>query len=102
MTEMEEKSFKAQIKLYDEILSADRMIMQYIQEKAQQIRKVIEDNARKSDDYSLNLSKEESQKMYSDLSNLTSEDGFCDINSHIKSYYIEPRKTKIEILNLLK
>lgn len=102
MTEIVEKSYKTQIKLYDEILSHDRMIMHYIQNKAQEIQKEIEVKSRSAKSGVCEFTDKEINKLYYDLGTICSEDGFAKINSHIESNCIQPRKTKIEILNLLK
>lgn len=103
MTEMEEKSLKAQIELLKGIKEADSMILHIVQSTASQIlNDVVKPKMyTKEGQTTVELTIEEFAKIRVALAQLSTDDGFCQMNSWIKEKYIDPKKEKQKILSML-
>lgn len=103
MTEIELKSIKAQIDLLKGIKEADNMILHTVQSTASQIlNDVIKPKMyTKEGQTTVELTVEEFTKIRVALSQLSSEEGFGQMNGWIKEKYIEPKKEKHRILSML-
>lgn len=103
MTEMEEKSLKAQIELYKGIRDADNMILHTVQSTASQIlNNVVKPKMYTKDGQTtVELTVEEFVKIRVALAQLSTDEGFCQMNAWIKEKYIEPKKEKQKILSIL-
>lgn len=104
MTEIEIKSLKTQIELYKGIVDCDRMILHTVQSTASN---VFEDIIRpkmyiKDGQETVELTIEEFKGIRNTLMKLSSNEGFAQMNSYIKSQYIEPKNEKQRILSMLK
>lgn len=102
MTTIEEKSIKAQIELLKGINHADNMILNLVQSSASKIlNEIIESKTLKKDQTTVELTVEEFTKLRVILASLSSDEGFCEMNSWIKEKYIVPKKEKQNILSML-
>lgn len=104
MTEIEEKSLKAQIELYRGVCDADRMIIHTIQSSAQTVFKGIIDPKMyfKTDQKTVELSVEEFTTIRLLLGRLSSNEGFKELNGWISDGYINPKEEKLKILSMLR
>ena len=104
MTEIEEKSFKAQLELYKEVCDADRMIIHTVQSSAQTVYDNIISPKMyfKSDQKTVELSVEEFTTIRLLLGRLSSNDGFKELNSWISDSYIKPKEEKVKIISMLR
>lgn len=103
MTEMEEKSLKAQIELLKGIKDADNMILHTVQSTASRIlNDVVKPKMyTKEGQTTVELTVEEFAKIRVCLAQLSTDEGFCQMNGWIKEKYIEPKKEKQKILSML-
>jgi len=103
MTVMEEKSLKAQIELLKGIKDADSMILHTVQSTASQIlNDIIKPKMyTKEGQTTVELTVEDFTKIRVAFARLSSEEGFCEMNTWIKEKYIEPKKEKEKILSML-
>lgn len=100
---MEEKSLKVQIQLLIGIKDADNMILHIVQSTASQIlNDVVKPKIyTKEGQTTVELTLEEFAKIRVCLAQLSSEEGFSQMNAWIKEKYIEPKKEKEKILKML-
>ncbi len=103
MTDIEEKSLKAQIALLKGINDADRMILHAVHSTAS---RVLEDIIKtkiytKEGQTTVEFSVEEFNKILLAFTHLSSEEGFSQMNTWIKEQCIEPKKEKEKILSML-
>ena len=103
MTEMEVKSLKAQIELLKGITDADSIILHAVQLTASQIlNNVVNPKMHiKEGQKKVELTVEEFAKIHVCLTQISSEEGFCQMNAWIQQKYIEPKKEKNKILSIL-
>lgn len=101
MTELEDKNLKAQIKLQDDIIKADRMIIYQITARANEILTIFNSkyNISSKVEFPLTFTQKEYEELFPMLSEIAYEDSLDKVGS-LKSY-IEEKKNKTEILKLL-
>ncbi len=104
MTDTEEKSLKAQLLLSKEINSANDMIIHTVQsEAAQVLREIIDPKTiTKKNKEVVEIPVDEFTKIRMLLHHLSSNGGFERLNKYIKSNYIDPKKEKQKILDMLR
>lgn len=103
MTELEEKSIKTQIELLKGIRDADAMILHTIKGTASQIlNDIIKPKMLIRDKQAIvELSVEEFNRIRVALTQLSSDEGFGEMNSWIREKCIETKKEKQRILSML-
>ena len=104
MDKSEEKNLKTQLILCNEIREIDKMILFEVQLSAQDVlSNIIAPKVyMKSDQETVELTVEEFTKLRLLLARLSSDKGLLELNSHMKEKYIEPKKEKVRILDLLR
>jgi CHAD domain-containing protein len=103
MTEIEEKSLKAQLTLLEDIKEADNMIIHIVQSTVAQLYSdVVDYISIKEGQETVELKVEDFNKIRKVLKQLRNQDGFGELNSWIREKYIEPKKEKLKILSMLK
>jgi hypothetical protein len=103
MTEIEEKSLKAQLSLLKEIRAIDNMIIYTVQSTAAAaLKKLIEPKMfLKDKQEKVEFTFEEFAELKLELTKLASDDGFKELNAWIEKDYLMPKIEKAKILGML-
>lgn len=104
MNTAEEKNLRTQLDLLQGIRDADNMVINCIQSSAMDtIKKVIEPKMyMDKDQKTVELTVEEFTQIRLTLAHIASDEGLEKLNGWISEKYLNPKKEKIRILNLLK
>lgn len=104
MSTAEEKNLRTQLDLLQGICEADNMVLSCIQSTAMDaIKMVIEPKMyMDKDQKTVDLTVEEFTKIRLVLAHIASDEGLAKLNGWLSEKYLNPKKEKLRILNLLK
>jgi len=100
-TEIEEKSLKAQISLFDDIDTANNTLHGIIKDKAKMTLDVLNSGKVNDENTHITFTMEDFDKIRSVIYNLSSNDGFSKLNNYIKDVLLV-RDEKSKLLDLLR
>ncbi len=103
MTEVEQKSFKAQLELYKRIKECDSMIIHTIQSNSSFILRELRDVKKivDGDEKTYQLTEKQYDELLNLLKCISSTDGLNNLNAWIKESYITPKNESQKILSML-
>jgi len=103
MKDAEEKILKAQVVLYQEIQEADHMILYEFMFAVKKLHEIINSKTYPSEGETVEFTAEEFNKLRYGLQHLSSEtECSAEFHSWAESQYIQPKKDKLKILQMLR